>query len=95
VRYGPFRFEREAIDRNDLYVYPGTTGSTQEAPATVAPLYRPAETPSTIAEAHTEQHSPARPYKRPDGVYIHPADCGCEWCAEDIEPSCASLQGVS
>jgi Domain of unknown function (DUF3854) len=34
-----------------------------------------------------------QPYKRADGVYVHPPDCACEWCGEELEPSCATPLG--
>lgn len=94
VTFGPFRFEREPSDDNALYVYPGTAGKPQEAPARVAPLHRkPEPEESGTVQHYSVQH--LRPYKRADGVYVHPGDCACEWCGEDLEASYARTRGVS
>jgi len=92
VTFGPFRFEREASDDNALYVYPGTAGEAREAPAEVAPLNRstperPPPEPERKPSPAPVQAKQARPYKRANGVYVHPGDCACEWCCEDLAPS--------
>jgi hypothetical protein len=87
VTFGPFRFEREPSDEH-LYVYPGSTAEDRSNLASVASLERAEPQPDRTPAR-------AKPYKRADGVYVHPGDCACEWCGEDLEPSYARTRGVS
>jgi hypothetical protein len=90
------KIKRHAEHPGELFVYPPMIGGAeenappQETPATVVPIHReaePEEVPRPTATVAVD--TPARPYKRADGVYVHPGDCACEWCAEDLEPSYA------
>jgi hypothetical protein len=47
-----------------------------------APATETARAPIAVPE------EPARrgPFKGADGVYVHPPDCACEWCSEDLKP---------
>jgi hypothetical protein len=95
VTFGPFRFEREPSDEH-LYVYPGSTAGDRSNPASVAPLHRAEPQPDTTPDTTSAVRSArAKPHKRADGVYVHPGDCACEWCGEDLEASYARTRGVS
>jgi hypothetical protein len=91
VTHGPFRFQREAVDDNALYVYPGSRAAERETPASVAVLHDLAPRPGRPEEEPCSKPRPARaqPYKRADGVYVHPGDCACEWCGQDLAPNYA------
>ncbi len=77
VLSGPFRFELGDA-AGDLYVYPTdlTPPPDKDEPAAVVPI--PNGAPVAIPE--TEDARPRKPYKRADGVYVHPPGCACEWC---------------
>jgi hypothetical protein len=73
---GPYRFQREEVD-DHLYVYHAPAAEPRSAPVVVArsETERPAETPITA-------RGRPMPYKNHEGIYVHPPDCGCEWCDE-------------
>jgi hypothetical protein len=80
VRDGAYRFEREEADEGHLYVYHEAREPRpdREQPAAVVPINNGAP----VAMPETEDARPRKPYKRADGVYVHPPDCACEWCEE-------------
>jgi hypothetical protein len=88
VQDGPYRFEREEADERHLYVYhgkrqeAGEPRSNERAPASVVRI--PNGAPVVVPEA--EDTRPRKPYRREDGVYVHPPDCACEWCEEPVAP---------
>jgi hypothetical protein len=45
-------------------------------------------------EAEEDAATPRKPYKRADGVYVHPPECACEWCEEAPQPSYARTRGA-
>jgi hypothetical protein len=48
--------------------------------------HAPASEPDRAPAAVPEEPPRRGPYKRADDVYVHPPDCACEWCAEDVKP---------
>ncbi len=87
--------KRHAEYPGEWFVYPpketGEGAPVQEAPAAVVPI--PNGAPVLISE--TGPTRPQKPYKRADGVYVHPPECACEWCADPPVTSYARIGGMA
>jgi hypothetical protein len=71
--------KRHAEHPGELFVYRGAAWprSDERPAASVVPI--PNGAPVIIPE---EDARSRKPYKRADGVYVHPPECACEWCEE-------------
>jgi hypothetical protein len=88
------KVKRHAEHPGELFVYPPATVQEDDAPRQETPaavVHMPRKPEPEKPRNVDSQPTPARtrPYRRADGVYLHPGDCVCEWCAEDLEASYA------